>query len=145
MRLHRRSVAISAASLGAGRGGDYPARSKRHLLPRRSRGPGTRQQRGQQLLADPLLIVEILSPGTGFDDRHTKVPDYRRIPSVEEILLIDSENRFARFSEGDEDRWITELVQGRAETLSVASIGLTVAMAELYDGIDIPDAQRSFG
>ena len=46
-------------------------------------------ERGQQLLQDPLLIVEILSPGTAMYDRQTKVADYRRIPSVEEILLID--------------------------------------------------------
>src|SRR6266436_1323556 len=35
-------------------------------------------ERGQQLLQDPLLIVEILSPGTAMYDRQTKVADYRR-------------------------------------------------------------------
>ena len=44
-------------------------------------------QPGQSLIADPLLIVEILSPGMVAHDRHTKVPDYRRIASVQEILL----------------------------------------------------------
>ena len=41
--------------------------------------------RGQLLLEDPLLIVEILSPETALYDRQTKVADYRRIPSVEEV------------------------------------------------------------
>jgi Uma2 family endonuclease len=50
----------------------------------------TPPERGQQLLQDPVLIVEVLSPGTAMYDRQTKVADYRRIPSVEEILLIDS-------------------------------------------------------
>src|SRR5262249_35175054 len=37
-------------------------------------------RRGDQLISDPVLIVEILSPGTAMFDRQTKVADYRRIP-----------------------------------------------------------------
>src|SRR5262249_4652812 len=45
----------------------------------------TPPRRGDQLIADPVLIVEVLSPTTGLYDRQTKVADYRRIPTVEEI------------------------------------------------------------
>ena len=96
-------------------------------------------ERGQRLLQDPLLIVEVLSPGTALYDRQTKVADYRRILSVQEILLIDSASVFAEVLRRSGDRWITEIVQGRQATLSLASIGLDVAMSELYEGIDIPD------
>jgi Uma2 family endonuclease len=96
-------------------------------------------ERGQQLLRDPLLIVEILSPGTALYDRQTKVSDYRRIPSVQEILLIDSTSIFAEVLRREGDRWITEIVRGPQATLSLASIGLTAAMSELYEGIDLPD------
>src|SRR5438132_7175517 len=34
--------------------------------------------------------IEILSPGSAMYDRQTKLADYRRIPSVDEILLVDS-------------------------------------------------------
>jgi len=96
-------------------------------------------ERGQQLLQDPLLIVEILSPGTAMYDRQTKVADYRRIPSVEEILLIDSASIFAEVLRREGDRWITEIVRGPQATLSLASIGLTATMSELYEGIDLSD------
>ncbi|HEX3413197.1 MAG TPA: Uma2 family endonuclease [Stellaceae bacterium] len=99
----------------------------------------TPPERGQQLLQDPLLIVEILSPGTALYDRQTKVSDYRRIPSVQEILLIDSASIFAEMLRREGDRWITEIVRGPHATLSLASIGLTAAMSELYEGIDLPD------
>jgi Uma2 family endonuclease len=99
----------------------------------------TRAERGQQLVQDPLLIVEILSPGTALYDRQTKVSDYRRIPSVEEILLIDSVSIFAEVLRREGDRWITEIVRGPQATLSLASIGLTAAMSDLYEGIDLPD------
>ena len=99
----------------------------------------TPPERGQQLLQDPLLIVEVLSPGTALYDRQTKVSDYRRIPSVQEILLIDSTSIFAEVLRREGDRWITEIVRGAQATLSLASIGLIAAMSELYEGIDLPD------
>jgi Uma2 family endonuclease len=85
------------------------------------------------------LIVEVLSPTTGLRDRHTKVADYRRIASVEEILLIDSTSIFAEVLRREGDRWITEIVRGQQGTLSLASIRLIAAMSELYEGIDLPD------
>jgi len=99
----------------------------------------TPPERGQQLLRDPLLIVEILSPGTALYDRQTKVSDYRRIPSVQEILLIDCASIFAEVLRREGDRWMTEIVRGPQATLLLASIGLTAAMSELYEGIDLPD------
>jgi Uma2 family endonuclease len=95
--------------------------------------------RGQQLLQDPLLIVEILSPGTALYDRQTKVSDYRRIPSVEEILLIDSAEALRR--EGD--RWITEIVRGPQAQLSLATIGLSAPMSDLYEEIDLPESSAA--
>jgi Uma2 family endonuclease len=97
-------------------------------------------RRGDQLIADPVLIVEVLSPSTGLYDRQTKVADYRRIPSVEEILLIDSASIFAEVLRREGDRWITEIVRGPQATLSLASIGLTANMSDLYEGIDLPDS-----
>ena len=99
----------------------------------------TPPERGQQLLQDPLLIVEILSPGTALHDRQTKVSDYRRIPSVQEILLIDCASIFAEVLRREGDRWMTEIVRGPQATLLLASIGLTAAISELYEGIDLPD------
>ena len=34
---------------------------------------------------------------------------------------------------------MTEIVRGPQATLLLASIGLTAAMSELYEGIDLPD------
>lgn len=99
-------------------------------------------QPGQPLMTDPLLIVEILSPGTVAHDRHTKVPDYRRIASVQEILLIDSERVFAEVLRRNGERWSTEIVQGRDAALSLPSIALSVPMADLYDGIPIAETVR---
>jgi Uma2 family endonuclease len=99
-------------------------------------------QRGEQLVQDTVLIVEILSPGTERHDRRTKLPVYRDIERVKEILLIDSESIYAEILRREGDRWITELVRGRDAILYLSSVDRQIAMAELYEGIDI-DAENA--
>jgi Uma2 family endonuclease len=93
--------------------------------------------RGEQLVKEPLLIVEILSPGTERHDRLTKVPAYRSIDSVEEILLIDSESIYAEVLRREGGHWMTTLVRGQDAVLRLASTDLAVPMTELYDGIEV--------
>ena len=95
-------------------------------------------QPNDRLIREPVLIIEILSPSTAAFDRQAKVPDYRRIASVQEILLIDSESVFAEVLRREGDHWITEIVQGRAATLTLSSVPVRIAMAELYEGIPLP-------
>jgi Uma2 family endonuclease len=101
---------------------------------------GSRDE-GEQLRQDPILIIEILSPGTERGDRLTEVPAYRDIETVREILLIDSENRFAEVLRREGPCWVTELVRGRDDVLRLASVDLTVPMADLYDGIGVESAR----
>ena len=97
-------------------------------------------QRGEQLVQEPILIVEVLSPSTERHDRQTKVPAYREIESVQEILLIDSETIYAEILRREGDRWITELVRRRDGRFHLSSVELQLSMAELYEGIELePD------
>jgi Uma2 family endonuclease len=98
-------------------------------------------RQGEQLVPDPILIVEILPPGTERHDRLTKVPAYRDIATVEEILLIDTESCLAEVLRREGPHWITEPVRGRDAVLRLASIDLAVPMAELYLGIGSDDAR----
>ena len=96
-----------------------------------------------RLIRDPLLIVEVLSPGTAAFDRQTKVADYRQIAPVQEILLIDSEAVFAEILRREGQRWITEIVRGPAAILSLSSVPLSVSMGDLYEGIPLPEPQTA--
>ena len=98
-----------------------------------------------RLIRNPVLIVEVLSPSTAAFDRQTKIADYRRIPSVQEILLIDSASAFAEILRRDGERWITEIVQGPSATLSLVAVPMTVAMAELYEGVPLPEPRVEAG
>jgi Uma2 family endonuclease len=67
---------------------------------------------GRQAIKDPFLIVEILSPGTERHDRRVKLPAYRQIDSVEEILLVASDEPYAELHRRVGGQWITEIVRG---------------------------------
>ncbi len=95
---------------------------------------------GEQLVKDPLLIVEVLSPGTERHERLTKVPAHRDIETVEEILLIDSETSLAEVLRRQGEQWITMLVRGRDAVLRLTSVDVALPMGELYDGIEIDAA-----
>ena len=96
---------------------------------------------GRQAIAEPILIVEILSPSTERHDRRIKLPIYREIESVQEILLIDSDSYYAEVHRRNASHWIIELVRGSGAVLSLSSVGLSLSMTELYDGIAIPNTE----
>ena len=94
-------------------------------------------QPGRQAMVAPILIVEILSPGTERSDRRIKLPVYRTIDSVREILLIDADAHYAELHRREGERWIIELMRGSAAILTLSSVDLQVPLAELYEGIAV--------
>ena len=102
-------------------------------------------RRGQQDLQKPLLIVEVLSPGTEGYDRKTKLPDYRAIPSVQEIAFVDSETAYAEVHRrlGD-DRWLVEIARGREAVLRLESVGLDLPLAALYEDVELAEIQLPY-
>lgn len=96
-------------------------------------------ERRRQHVRAPVLLTEILSPSTERHDRHVKIPAYRRIASVQEILLVDSDDRYVELHRRLGDQWIIHIVRRSAETISLATIGVEISMAELYEGFDFPE------
>jgi Uma2 family endonuclease len=76
---------------------------------------------GRRYIADPVLIVEVLSPSTQLHDRGRKLEDYRQLPSVKEILLVASEQRRVQHWRRDGPRWIVEDLIGDADLRLVAA------------------------
>ena len=89
---------------------------------------------GRRFVPDPILIVEVLSDGTAEHDRGTKVPDYMRIPSVQEILLVDSRAARVQLWRRDGTRWIVEDFADTA-TVPLASVGVDLPIPALYEGV----------
>ena len=65
-------------------------------------------------MAEPVLVVEVESPGTVRHDRGVKVGRYRELPSVREILLVASAERRVQLWRREGGRWSVEDVIGDA-------------------------------
>ena len=94
-----------------------------------------RHEFGQQALKEPFLIVEILSPSTERHDRRVKLPAYRQMETVQEILLVASDERYAELHRRAGKQWITEILRGNEARISLISVSVEIAIADLYEGI----------
>jgi Uma2 family endonuclease len=92
---------------------------------------------GQQFILDPVLIVEVLSPSTAATDRDRKLPDYRMIPSLQDILVVSSiEPRIEHFRR-QPDGWKIHDLRGEG-TVRLQALDITLDLADLYAGALAP-------
>ena len=90
-----------------------------------------------QVVDDPSLVVEILSPSSEATDRREKLAAYRSLPTLEEYLVVDQERQRAEiYRRGGDIGW-THLICEAGDTLEIASLGLKLPLAALYEGTDI--------
>jgi Uma2 family endonuclease len=87
---------------------------------------------GSQHVPEPRVIVEVLSPSTAQYDRGTKLPDYREIPSIDEIVAISSTGRDAELWRRSGTSWIVSRIN--RGTLRLESIGAEIDLDAVYTG-----------
>ncbi|MET0393532.1 MAG: Uma2 family endonuclease [Chitinophagaceae bacterium] len=83
----------------------------------------------------PVVIIELLSSSTRSYDRGEKFMLYRAIPSLKEYILVDTESvHIEAFRLNDSHRWELQEYKGMAGALQVAAVGITVPVADIYEG-----------
>lgn len=91
-----------------------------------------RDQRSPQFISYPCLIVEVLSPHTEAYDRGSKFALYRRLETLKEYVLIQSEQVgvecFRRNSEGS---WLYQPYEA-GDTVHLESINFSCDMSLFY-------------
>jgi Uma2 family endonuclease len=86
---------------------------------------------GTAVIPDPVVVIEVLSPSTVEHDRGGKLFDYRRIPSVQEIALVASEQRHVEIWRRRGAKWEVEDLIGDA-ALKLEAVGVEIPFAALY-------------
>ena len=84
----------------------------------------------------PKLIAEVLSPSTQDFDRGDKFEDYQQIDALEEYLLISQDQRQVECRRRNPDDTWTTIIYGEGDRVTLTSIGLEFAIADLYRGLD---------
>ena len=94
-----------------------------------------------ELISNPVLIVEVLSPTTADFDRGGKFGHYRQIPSLKEYLVFwQDEARVEQHTRTPDGLWLLREVVGIDQTLQLASLGQPLALSEVSDKVEWKEA-----
>lgn len=81
---------------------------------------------------DPVVLVEVLSPSTRLSDQGTKLGEYRALPSVQTILLIDPDDiKVQVITRTGPQSW-TDSVLGPDEDVAIPFLGLRLPQSEIF-------------
>jgi Uma2 family endonuclease len=90
------------------------------------------------ILTNPAVVVEVLSPSTSNYDRGKKFDLYREIPSLSEYVLVHTDavkvDHFVRQQDGS---WIFREYRGEDSTILLNSIDCAIRLGDVYT--DLPN------
>jgi Uma2 family endonuclease len=84
-------------------------------------------------LRDPKVIVEVLSPSTEGTDRREKFMNYRRIPTLEEYILIAQDTPEVTIHRRSTE-WKPTVLTALEAIGEIQSLELSLPLAQVYDG-----------
>lgn len=98
-------------------------------------GPG----RGDRTVVDdPVLVIEVLSPGTQQADLTQKRWAYQAIGTLQAILFVAADRpRVELAQRGPEGTWVSRHFIGLETALPLAALDAELPLAELYAGADL--------
>ena len=89
----------------------------------------------RDMLQNPTLIVEVLSPSTEAYDRGAKFAQYRRLDSLTDYLMISqSEFRGEHFVRQPDNQWLLSEVTSKEQAMVIISIGCELLLSEVTTG-----------
>jgi Uma2 family endonuclease len=99
-------------------------------------GEAEMEDREEDTLVNPRLIVEVLSPSTERHDRGWKFQNYQLIPSFEEYVLVSQEEpRIERFVRQGDVGWLMTAVTDLDQSVHFDSVELELPLAEIYEEV----------
>lgn len=91
--------------------------------------------KSREFIQHPKVIVEVLSPSTANYDRTKKLKYYRQVPSLQEYVLVDSEEIVVEvYRRGEGKMWLYYEYEA-GEAIFLPSIEFECAIELLYEGV----------
>ncbi len=94
-------------------------------------GEPQRDPEDHSTVINPKVVIEVLSDSTAKYDRGEKLEQYKRIESVQAVLLFSQTSRRVELHERTESGFRTEIVAGD-QPLKLASLGVELSLSALY-------------
>jgi Uma2 family endonuclease len=93
--------------------------------------------RGTLIVTNPVIVFEVLSPSTSSIDWNDKKREYWQVPSIERYVILEQSRPLVTVFWRSDSDWKSDVIADDGD-LSLPEIGITVPLAELYDGVTFP-------
>ena len=91
--------------------------------------------------ADPVVIFEVLSKGTARKDRTVKNREYAATESVRRYVMLEQVEVGGTMFERVADDWVGHILTAES-VIRMPEIGIELPLAELYEGLDLAEADE---
>ncbi|MEJ7847294.1 MAG: Uma2 family endonuclease [Pyrinomonadaceae bacterium] len=99
---------------------------------------------GLEVLTNPQLIIEVLSPSTEAFDRGDKFSYYKSIPSFTEYILIATNRpNITQFIKRSESEWVQREATGMESSLSLAAFDIEFLLSEVFLDVEFPEPPKN--
>jgi Uma2 family endonuclease len=94
----------------------------------------------QDVLLNPTVIIEVISPATELFDRGVKWARYQTwLPELSDYLLVSqAKPQIEHFRRDAQGQWSYSLTSGLECTVRIDSVGCTLQFADVYDRVVFP-------
>jgi Uma2 family endonuclease len=86
-------------------------------------------------LLNPRVIIEVLSDSTEKYDRGVKFDHYRKIPTLQEFVLVSQDRVLIERYVRQAETWILTVFDDADATFSFASIPVQTLVADVYENV----------
>ena len=90
------------------------------------------------ILLNPIVVVEVLSPSTEAYDRGEKFAHYRQLTSLQEYVLVAQDKVRVEHYRRQERQWVLTDFQRLDEILPLPSIQCELPLQEIYEHVTFP-------
>jgi len=98
----------------------------------------------QDVLLNPLVIFEVLSPSTERYDRGLKRQRYTGLASLKDYILVSQTNlHIEQYTRQENNLWTVRDYATLDEELTIASIGVSLSLRAIYNRVEFPTTPPS--
>ena len=90
------------------------------------------------IVPEPVVVFEIISPSTANVDRIVKNQEYRATPSILHYAMIEQVQMAATVFSRNGSDWSGRVIAGAA-TIALPEIGVDLPLADLYAGLELDE------
>lgn len=101
--------------------------------------PARFEGKNDEVLLNPTVLIEVLSPSTAAYDKGDKFDHYKQIESLCDYILIEQKKmqveHYHRLENGD---WLLRTLSTPEARVTLESVDCVLPLDELYDGVQFP-------